>query len=289
MTFAEPVIRPGGDRFVLVQFGDDAALELNFLALGLKAALGEARVAGVIDTNPSYNSLIVEYDPDLIDPDDLDRELRALARALGPVDALELDSRLAYLPALYLDPWTREAIEDYCAKVKPREFDPDFVVRLNGLKDRAQLVRVHSGTEHWVISVCSLPGLPLLRPLDPRCVLTSPKYDPPRLWTPPNAICVGGLSTSIHTLRIPGGYNLIGRTPVPMWEAAQRLPVFRDSVVLLRAADRVKFVPVDLEEYRYVEARVAEGRYEFNATGYQRFSVGAYRDWAARQDPSARF
>lgn len=289
MIFDAPLIQPGGDRFVIVYFGDDAAIELNFLALGLKAALVEARTAGVIDTNPSYNSLVVEYDPDLIGHDDLVRELRAIAAALGSVDTLELASRLVYLPAMYLDPWTKEAIEDYCAKVRPREFDPDFVVRLNGLKDRQELVRVHSGTEHWVISVCSLPGLPLLRPLDPRSLLTSPKYDPPRLWTPPNAICTGGMSTSIHTLRVPGGYNLIGRTPVPMWEATQRLPIFKDSVVLLRAADRVKFVPVDLEGYKEVEARIAEGSYEFNVTDYQRFSVGAYRAWAAKQDPTKRF
>ncbi|MBM3484270.1 MAG: carboxyltransferase domain-containing protein [Alphaproteobacteria bacterium] len=289
MIFAEPVIRPGGDRFVLVQFGDDAAIELNFLALGLKAALTADRTTGVVDTNPSYNSLIVEYDPDLISHDDLLVELRKLCNALGQVDTLVLESRLAYLPTMYLDPWTKEAIESYCEKVKPREFDPDFVVRLNGLKDRRQLVRVHSGTEHWVISVCSLPGLPLLRPLDPRSLLTSPKYDPPRLWTPPNAICTGGMSTSVHTLRVPGGYNLIGRTPVPMWEATQRMPIFKDSVVLLRAADRVKFVPVDLDEYLDVEARVKEGTYQFNVTEYQRFSVGAYRAWAAKQDPLARF
>jgi len=243
----------------------------------------------VVDTNPCYNSLIVEYDPDLISHGDLLTELRALSAALGPVDTLELESRVAYLPSMYLDPWTKEAIEDYCVKVREREFDPDFVVRLNGLADRRQLVRVHSGTEHWVISVCSLPGLPLLRPLDPRCLLTSPKYNPPRLWTPPNSICVGGMSTSIHTLRVPGGYNLIGRTPVPMWEATQRMGVFKDSVVLLRAADRVKFVPVDLDEYRYVEAKVKEGTYEFNVTAYDRFSVGAYLAWAARQDPTARF
>jgi allophanate hydrolase subunit 1 len=289
MIFAEPAIKAGGDRFVLIQFGDDARLELNFLTLGLKAALGQAALAGVVDTNPSYNSLLVEYDPDLISHADLVREVRDLIGALGPVDRLELNSRLAYLPTMYLDPWTKEAIEDYCAKVKPREYDPAFVARLNGLADEHQLVRVHSGTEHWVISVCSLPGLPLLRPLDPRSVLTSPKYSPPRLWTPPNAVCVGGMSTSIHTLRVPGGYNLIGRTPVPMWEAAQKLPVFRDSVVLLRAADRVKFMPIGLEEYREIEARIAAGTYEFNVTGYTKFSVTAYLAWAAQQNPTGRF
>ena len=58
-----------------------------------------------------------------------------------------------------------------------------------------------------------------------------------------SAIGVGGLSTSIYTTPGPGGYNLIGRTPVPLWDTQASLPAYRDRVVLLDAADRVKFVP----------------------------------------------
>ena len=73
MIYDEPRFLPGGDTFVLVQFGDDARIDLNFMALGLTAALREDRTKGVIDTNPSYNSVVVEYDPDLIGADDLER------------------------------------------------------------------------------------------------------------------------------------------------------------------------------------------------------------------------
>jgi KipI family sensor histidine kinase inhibitor len=280
---------PGGDTFVLVQFGDEALIDLNFMALGLTAALREDATKGVVDTNPSYNSLVVEYEPDLISLGDLETELRRLIDGLGSVEDLELNSRLAYLPVMYLDPWTKECVEDYSERITPREYDPDYVAKLNGLEDANQLVRVHSGTEHWVVAVCSTPGLPLMVGLDPRCAITSPKYNPPRTWTTLGAIGVGGLSTSIYTTPGPGGYNLIGRTPVPLWDTKQSLPAYQERVVLLDAADRVKFVPVEREEFDYVERRVEEGTYDFNITAYQRFSVRDYKAWAASLDKTVRF
>jgi urea carboxylase len=215
--------------------------------------------------------------------------LERLIGGLGSVEELELDSRRAYLPVMYLDPWTRDCVADYSEKISRRDWDPEYVAKLNGLDDAKQLARVHSGTEHWVVAVCSTPGLPLMRALDPRCALTSPKYNPPRTWTTLGAIGVGGLSTSIYTTPGPGGYNLIGRTPVPLWDPRQRLPVFKDRVVLLDAADRVKFVPIGAEEFDYIEARVADGTYEFNITAYQRFSVGAYKKWVASLNADGRF
>ena len=142
MIYDEPRFLPGGDTFVLVQFGDDARIDLNFMALGLTAALHEDRTAGVIDTNPSYNSVVVEYDPDRIGLDDLERELRRLIEGLGSVEDLELESRLAYLPVMYRDPWTKACVEDYAQRIAPRDGDPEFVARINGLEDSSQLVRV---------------------------------------------------------------------------------------------------------------------------------------------------
>jgi allophanate hydrolase subunit 1 len=289
MKFDTPKFMPGGDHFILVQFGDDASIDLNFMALGLTAAIKAEEVTGVVDTNPSYNSLVVEYESDDISYADLQTELAHLIDGLGSVENLELDSRLAYLPVVYLDPWTRDCVADYSEKIAPREYDPDFVADVNGFEDAKQLARIHSGTEHWVVTVCSTPGLPLMRALDPRCAITSPKYNPPRTWTTLGAIGVGGLSSSIYTTPGPGGYNLIGRTPVPLWDPRQRHPVFKDRVVLLDAADRVKFVPISEEEFEYTEARVADGSYEFNITAYQRFSVGAYKKWVSSLNQDGRF
>ncbi len=289
MKFDTPNFSPCGDHFAMVQFGDDASIDLNFMALGLTAILKEGRIDGVLDTNPSYNSVVVEYDFDRIGYLDLVKELRKLVEEIGSVDKLILDSRVVYIPALYLDSETRQCIKDYSEKIKQREYDPKFVARINSLTDERQLARVHSGTEHWVVAVCSTPGLPLMRALDPRCFLTSPKYNPPRTWTTLGAIGVGGLSTSIYTTPGPGGYNLIGRIPIPLWDPKQKHAIFKDKVVLLNAADRVKFMPIDLEEFEYIEKRIEDGSYEFNITAYQKFSVGAYKKWAVSVGSDARF
>jgi urea carboxylase len=148
MIYPEPRFLPGGDRFVLIEFGNEMNLELNFMAQGLATAIAEQHTKGVIETAPCFASLLVHYDPDEISFADLSKEMNALIRSLGPSDDIVLDSRLFYLPTMYRDPWTRACVEDYCEKITKKELDPDFVARINGLADAEQLVRVHSGTEY---------------------------------------------------------------------------------------------------------------------------------------------
>jgi hypothetical protein len=92
---------------------------------------------------------------------------------------------------------------------------------------------------------------------------------------------MGGALTCIYPDQTPGGYQLLGRTPMPIWDREQRLHAFRDSLALFRPGDRVRFAPIGLEEYRWIEAQVEDGTYEHPEIGYQKFSVGAYRTWLA--------
>jgi urea carboxylase len=289
LIYLEPKFLPGGDRFVLIEFGNEMNLELNFIAQGLTAIIASQKIAGVVETAPSFASLLIHYDSDKISFEDLRREMSALIRALGPSDDIVLNSRLFYLPTTYLDRWTRECVQDYCNKIKAKEPDPEFVARINGLADSSQLVRVHSGTEYWVAALGFWPGLPFMMALDPRCVITAPKYNPPRTWTPQGAVGMGGASTAIYPVATPGGYQIFARTPVPIWDTEKRFPVFHDSIVLFRAGDRVKFVPIDEQEFEFVEARVTEGTYVYNVVEYQKFSVKDYKAWIGSLDKDRRF
>ncbi len=179
MIYDEPRFLPGGDRFVLIEFGNEMNLELNFLAQGLASAIEESGTKGVVETAPCFASLLVHYESDDISRADLEKELTSLIGSLGPSDDIVLPSRLFYFPATYLDPWTKECVEDYCEKVTQKEPDPEFVARINDLSGPDQLVRVHSGTEYWVASLGFWPGLPFLMPLDTRSMITAPKYNPP--------------------------------------------------------------------------------------------------------------
>lgn len=289
MIYEQPSFRPGGDRYVLIEFGNEMNLELNFLAQGLAGVIAEQRLKGVVETAPCFASMLVHYEPGEIAYDDLQKELLALIGTLGSSDEIELDSRLFYFPTFYLDPWTREAVDDYREKIVDKQPDPEFVAELNGLDDVNQLVRVHSGTEYWVASLGFWPGLPFMMPLDPRCVLTAPKYNPARTWTPQGTVGMGGASTAIYPVATPGGYQIFARTPVPIWDPDKRFPLFEDSIVLFRPGDRVKFVPVGEEEYAYTESRIADGSYAYNVNEYQRFSVKNYQAWLATIDHKQRF
>ena len=213
--YSEPKFLPGGDKYLLIEFGNVMNLELNFKAQGLSNLIKTANIKGVYETLPCFASMIVHYNPDDIDYQDLINELKSLLKDMRDNDDTVVNSRLFHFPTVYLDKWTKEAIEDYIAKITMKKPDPEFITELNQLDDVNHFVRVHSGTEYWVASLGFWPGLPFTMPLDPRCKLTAPKYNPPRTWTPKGTVGMGGSSTAIYPDRLPGGYQIFGRTLYP--------------------------------------------------------------------------
>jgi len=290
MIYDEPRFSPGGDRYILIEFGDEMNLELNFMGQALAALIESEKPKGIVETAPCFASTLIHYDPAILNFSDAVALLKAMLANLGPSTNIEINSRLFYIPAVYLDPWSQACVEDYTAKINPDKTpDPEFVVELNGLTDPEQLARVHSGTEYWVASLGFWPGLPFMMPLDPRCKLTAPKYNPPRTWTPKGTIGMGGASTAIYPEQLPGGYQIFARTPVPIWDTERRFPVFENSICLFRPGDRVKFVPCSVEAFEHYEAQVADGSYVYNLVEYQKFSVKNYQAWIESLDQEPRF
>ncbi len=288
MIYDEPRFMPGGDRFIEMELGDELNFDLNFLVHALTQRVREAKLDGIIELLPNMASIVVSYDPARIKYGDVEREIRALHQGMGSLEDVELLSPMVTIPVLYFDHVTRACYDDYCAKITEKEYDPDLMVRLNGLPDRAALARTHAATEYWVAALGFYPGLASLIALDPRCLLTAPKYNPPRTWTPEGTIGYGGSVTCVYPAQTPGGYQIIGHTPVPVFDLAQRLPAFKESLALLRPGDRVRFVPVDRDEYDYVEARVREGSYIHNIARYAKFAIRDYHSWLASLDREAR-
>ncbi len=289
MIYQEPKFLPGGDRYMLIEFGNEMNLELNFLGQGLATAIEEQKTKGVVETAACFASTLIHYDPEVLSFADLRKEMTDLISSIGSLRDIELDSRLFCFPTVYLDPWTRECVADYIEKIAKKQTDPEFIAELNGLSDVDQFVRVHSGTEYWVASLGFWPGLPFMMPLDPRCMLTAPKYNPPRTWTPQGTVGMGGASTAIYPVATPGGYQIFGRIPVPIWDTKKRFPEFESSICLFKPGDRVRFIPCSVEEFEDVERRVADGSYVYNLVEYQRFSVRNYENWVKTLDKTQRF
>ena len=287
--YAEPKFLPGGDKYLLIEFGNVMNLELNFKAQGLSKLIETAKINGIYETLPCFASMIVHYNPDDISYQDLVKELKLILQDMKENDDVIVTSRLFHFPTVYLDKWTKEAIEDYSTKIKAKQPDPEFIVELNNLDNVDHFVRVHSGTEYWVASLGFWPGLPFTMPLDPRCKLTAPKYNPPRTWTPRGAVGMGGSSTAIYPDRLPGGYQIFGRTPVPIWDPEKRFDVFKDSICLFRPGDRIKFTPCGYEEFEMIEKKVEDQSYKYDLIEEHKFSINKYKKWLKDLDYKKKF
>ena len=284
-----PKFLPAGDKYMLIEFGNVMNLELNFTAQNLAKAIKDHKVKGVYETSPCFASMLVHYEPEEIKFNDLKNELKSLVDSLGPADDIEINSRIFSFPTVYLDKWTKECIEDYSSKIAKKKPDPELITEFNNLESTEQFVRVHSGTEYWVSAIGFWPGLPFMMALDPRCKLTVPKYNPPRTWTPKGTVGMGGASTSIYPDRLPGGYQIFGIIPVPIWDTKKSFPVFENNICLFQPGDRVKFVPTTYEEFERVSKKVEDGTYDYNIIEYQKFSVKNYKKWLTTIDQTKRF
>jgi len=284
-----PKFLPAGDKYMLIEFGNVMNLELNFTAQNLAKAIKDHKVKGVYETSPCFASMLVHYEPEEIKFNDLKNELKSLVDSLGPSDDIEINSRIFSFPTVYLDKWTKECVEDYSSKIAKKKPDPELITELNNLESTEQFVRVHSGTEYWVSAIGFWPGLPFMMALDPRCKLTVPKYNPPRTWTPKGTVGMGGASTSIYPDRLPGGYQIFGIIPVPIWDTKKSFPVFENNICLFQPGDRVKFIPTTYEEFDHVSRKVEDGTYDYNIVEYQKFSVKNYKKWLTTIDQTKRF
>lgn len=233
--YAEPRLLPCGDRALSVELGDEISREVNARVLALEYLIQQKSLAGVAETVPTFRSLLVYYDPFVIGWEELCAALQALAAEARP-DVLP-PARTVELPVCYGGELGFE-LEAAAARLG---LAPDEVVRL------------HSGADYYVYFVGFTPGLPYMTGMPER--LTIPRLETPRTRTPPGSVGIGGTQCSIYSVESPGGFWVLGRTPVRLYDPAAPDPI------LLRAGDHVRFRPVDRAEFDRIAARVAAGTY----------------------------
>ena len=245
MIYNSPRYLYSGDQYLTIEIGDEMTLKANFKVIGLDLAIKEARIKGFIENFPGWRSLLIHYDSTMIGTKDLISELKKTVEKIPEVK--EVPSRLIELPVKYGGRWGP---------------DLGFIAKSNHIPPE-EVVRIHSETIHWVGMVGFTPGSPQLMQLKPPMLLSVPKYTSPRIYTPMGTIALGGSITAIYPVVSPGGYQMMGLTPVPIYDRFQSLSIFEKSPVLLRIGDRIKFVSVDVEEFDYIRQKVWECSYEY--------------------------
>jgi len=230
-TLSAPRILPSGDSAITVEFSRDIDDGANQRVLALDRTLANEPVPGVTETVPTYRSLLVHYDPLLVDFDTLREKLLALANL--PVPST-IKTRRWRIPVVYGGEHGID-LEDVAKTLKTT---PDDIVAR------------HVRGDYRVAMIGFTPGWSYLSGLDNS--LHMPRRQNPRLLTPAGTISIGGVQTGVQCLAGPSGWHLLGRTAVRTYQ------LHRDPIFLLEPGDHVTFSPVDAKTFAEQD-RAAEG------------------------------
>ncbi|MBL8687639.1 MAG: 5-oxoprolinase subunit PxpB [Rhodospirillaceae bacterium] len=227
MTRADFRLLAAGDTALTVELGDAVDPKINAQVLALDKALSEAKLAGIVETVPTYRSLQVHFDPDVLDADTLRRTVERLAADL---DDQPPPGRLWTVPVAYGG---------------EHGIDLDSVAERTGLTTE-QVIARHLGGDYRVYMIGFQPGFTYLGGLDPKLHL--PRRETPRLKTPAGTISVGGIQAAVASIEAPSGWHLLGRTPVRAFDPGRADPF------LFRAGDRIRFERIAHDDYTRLAA-----------------------------------
>lgn len=221
--FEKPIFRIAGDRGLLVEYGDEIDPVINNKVRSMAMVMEKEPLNGVLETIPTYRSLLIIYDPANTNPTNLEKEILALEERLSQIKIPPPDT--VEIPVCY-----------------GGEFGPDiqFVAEHNSITED-DVVRIHSEAEYRIYMIGFTPGFPFLGGL-PKALHT-PRLETPRSFVPERSVGIANNQTGIYPLASPGGWQLIGKTPLKLFAPEHSNPF------IYKVGDRIKFKPISAEDY----------------------------------------
>ncbi|MGE5630636.1 MAG: 5-oxoprolinase subunit PxpB [Caulobacteraceae bacterium] len=225
-----------GDRGLVVEFGDEISQEVNKKVRNLYLTLQKNTIKGIDEIIPTYRSVLIQYNPLEIGIDKLMAQLEDMEKSLGSIAVQK--PRIIEIPTAY-----------------GGEFGEDigFVAEHNNLSI-ADVIKLHSTTDYLVYMLGFTPGFPYLGGMSEK--IETPRLKTPRTKIPAGSVGIAGKQTGIYPIESPGGWQLIGRTPVKLYDPEREVPI------ILQSGDYIRFVPIAAEEYNEICALIDEKRYE---------------------------
>ncbi|MEF2772447.1 MAG: 5-oxoprolinase subunit PxpB, partial [Blautia caecimuris] len=216
--------------------GKEISPEINRKISATIQLMKEQHIEGVVDMIPAFCSLLINYDPRVISYDEIRERMQALVKV--EVKAGETCKRIFEIPVCY-----------------GGEYGPDIanIAEHAGLTEE-EVIRIHSSKDYLIYMLGFLPGFTYLGGLDER--LHTPRLANPRIRISAGSVGIGGSQTGIYPLDSPGGWQLMGMTPVKTYDPEREVPI------LVEAGDYIRFVPVDEEEYLRIKDAVERGEYQ---------------------------
>lgn len=220
-----------GDTALVVEFGDRIDRELSTAVLSLAQSLDAAHIAGIVETVPTFRSLMVHYEPLVLPAAALAARIDEHMQGLKSGDVV---GHVWHLPVCY---------------------DPRFAIDLDEVAERTslsaqQVVERHSGPTYHVYMLGFLPGQAYMGEV--RAELALDRRAVPRTRIPAGSLAIAATMACVFPLETPCGWHVIGRCPIPLWDHGR-------AAALLAPADKVLFVPVSVREYETLLTRSSQG------------------------------
>ena len=224
----KPTISPVGDCAISIDFGQVIDPKINRHIRQIIEQIKDLQLDGIIELVPTYCALLVQYAM-VYSYSDICRILEPTLQESVTDSANELVT-IVEIPTVY-----------------GGEFGPDlgFVASYNHLSE-AEVVSIHSGTDYLVYMLGFIPGFTYLGGMDPR--IATPRLSSPRTLIPAGSVGIAGEQTGTYPSDSPGGWQIIGRTPVTMYDMS------KEQAALLQAGDYVRYVSIDENEFHRVKS-----------------------------------
>ncbi len=229
-------ILTAGDSALLVEFGKEINEDINRKITAVVKMIKEQRIEGIVELIPSFCALVIQYDPRVISYDEMKNRVKGILEL--DITLGENGKRIFEIPVCY-----------------GGEFGPDIeTIAQNAGLSVEEVIQIHSSRDYLIYMLGFLPGFCYLGGLDER--IHTPRLTNPRLKINAGSVGIGGSQTGIYPLDSPGGWQLMGMTPVKTYDPEREVPI------LLEAGDYIRFIPVDEEEYYRIKELVEKGEYE---------------------------
>ena len=234
--YHEPRFLLAGDSALVVEFGDKVSPDINAKVRKLLLQLEKCPIKGVREAVPTYRSLLIHYDPIELSLETLRSELEETMIESASVQLL--GSRRIIVPVSY-----------------GGEYGPDIGdVAAHNRITVENVIRVHSSMDYLVYMIGFTPGFPYLGELP--SPIACPRLATPRIKVPTGSVGIAGTLTGIYPVESPGGWRLIGRTPLRLFDEGS------DPPSLLRAGDYVRFTRITETEYQEIAGEIQAKRYQ---------------------------
>ncbi|OCA81455.1 kinase inhibitor [Bacillus sp. FJAT-27225] len=228
------IFHPLGDQAVVIELGDDINEETQQKVQLVTSLLDRNMESWMIEYIPAFTTVTVFYDPF-----EVIYKFRGLSKLPYDIVCIQLKKLVEKIsPTKETMQRTVEIPVCYGGEMGP---DLPFVAEHNSLSQE-EVIHIHSTGDYTVFMIGFAPGFPFIGGMSEK--IATPRRNSPRLKIPPRTVGIAGKQTGVYPIETPGGWQLIGRTPIELFRPED------DPPTLLRAGDKIKFIPISIEEYK---------------------------------------